>query len=119
MATIGMMHAVLDRYDVISMDNMAEYIQNLESEMFNTEHFVMLDGAKVYQMLEGTYTVCEKGHGTLVPLEDVLDHLGVNGDQETIEDVTGCDFALWQSIIALFVSRLQNERDDIFALVYG
>jgi hypothetical protein len=117
--TMGMMHAALDRYDVMSMSNLAEYIQNLESEMFNTEHFVMLDGDKVYALLQDTYTVCEKSHGTMVPLEDVLDHLGINGDQETTEDITGCDFTLWQSIIALFVERLQNERSDIFALVYG
>ena len=116
---MGMKHAILDRYDTISMDNMAEYIQNLETECFKTQHFVMLDGEKVYALLQDTYTVCEKGHGTMVPLEDVLDHLGINGDKETTEDVTGCDFALWQSVIAIFVTRLQNERDDIFALVYG
>lgn len=116
---MGMKHAILDRYDGISMNNIAEYIRNIESVSFMTEHLVMLDGEKVYQMLEGIYTVCEKGHGTLAPLEDVLDHLGVNGDQGTIEDITGCDFAFWQSVIAIFVEHLQDERSDIFAIVYG
>jgi len=110
---------LLDRYDGISMDNLAEYIRTVESIMYNTRHFVMLDGEKVYQLLEDTYTVCDKGHGTIVPLEDVLDHLGVNGDKETTEDVTGCDFELWQSIIAEIVRRYQREHKEIYAIVYG
>ena len=116
---MGMKYAILDRYDTISMSNLAEYIQNTESVMYNTQHFVMIDGDKVYALLQDTYTVCEKGHGTLVPLEDVLDHLGVNGDKETTEDITGCDFAWWQTLIAKIVDEHRDERDDIFVIVYG
>jgi hypothetical protein len=49
----------------------------------------------------------------------VLDHLGVNGDKETTEDITGCDFAMWQTIIAKIVDDHRDERDDIFVIVYG